>query len=83
MSDTKEKHFYRDGVEAGRFELGDVRSIDADKEVSKALHLTLVELTMRLKLIDVDNEALGLDLRQHRQHASIDRVCSSPHHHRC
>ena len=83
MSDTKEKHFYRDGVEAGRFELGDVRSIDADKEVSKALHLTLVELTMRLKLIDVDNEALGLAIYQYQQQASVGQVCSSPHHHRC
>jgi hypothetical protein len=35
---------------------------------------------MRLELIDIDNETLGLAVRQHQQHASIERVSSSPHH---
>jgi hypothetical protein len=38
---------------------------------------------MRLELIDIDNEALRLDVRQHQQYASVEHVCSSPHRHRC
>jgi hypothetical protein len=38
---------------------------------------------MRLELIDIDNEALGLDLSQDQKHTSAERFRSSPHHHRC
>lgn len=38
---------------------------------------------MRLELIDVHNEALGLDVSQHQQYASVERICISPHRHRC
>lgn len=36
MRDTGKKELYRDGVEAGSFELGDVCSVDAGKKVSRS-----------------------------------------------
>lgn len=48
-----------------------------------ALHCTLVLLTMRLELINVDDETLGLMARQHLQRPGDGGTNDSPRHRRC